>query len=239
MNREDIDKNKIPWYWGESDGNLFEGISAEAQRAFLQHAELRSFRKHQKLFDAVDTAHHVYLMRDGLVKIYNLSASGSVTIFWFCGAGALFGAGGISGSQIQSVSAQAVQDSSVFILRRPALEAFIETHPRVGLNVIRILSARLRLACDAFAQQTVVHTTARITRLLLQLAHAPRPGVRQDRVRFDITQQDLADMAGAGRQTVNVVLGELRKAGLIHSERGNLTIPSIDALHHYYESFID
>ncbi len=234
MKSEDI---KVPWYWGESDGHLFEGINAEAQQIFLRNAKLRAFKKNQKLFDAADAAHQVYFVQSGLVKIYNLSASGAVTIFWFCGPGALFGAGGISGAQQQSVSAQAVQDTSVLILPRQAFETFIEASPRAGLNVIRILSARLRLACDAFAQQTVVQTTARITRLLLQLAHAPKPAGGLDQIRVDITQQDLADMAGAGRQTVNAVLGELRKLGLIHTERGHLMIPSIEALHRYYESF--
>lgn len=194
-----------PWYWNKS--NLFDNVSPEARQAFLQRCERRDFRRGEHLFRAHDLANRVYFLESGLVKIYHLSPRGALTIFWFCAPGDLFGAGGIVGSAEQSVYAQSVDRAVVFTIARPAFEEVLQAHPAIALNVIKLLGARLRLACDAMSDRATEKVETRLARLLLRLAQnwgdATSAGVR---FRVQISHQELANMIGASRQTINRVL---------------------------------
>lgn len=84
--------------------------------------------------------------------------------------GDLFGAGGISGSLEQSVYGQAVDRCVVFTMSRAAFEEVLEEHPGIALNVIKLVGARLRLACDAMTDNVTQRVEARLARVLLRLA---------------------------------------------------------------------
>ncbi|MBX9811804.1 MAG: Crp/Fnr family transcriptional regulator [Burkholderiales bacterium] len=203
-----------PWYWNKI--NLFDHVAPEGRQAFLQRSERREYRRGEHIFRAHDPANRVFFLESGLAKIYYLSQRGALTIFWFCVPGDLFGAGGITGSLEQSVYGQAVDRSAVYAISRTAFEEVLHAHPQIALNVIKLMGARLRLACDAMTDRVTQKTDARLARVLLRLARnwgdITPAGVR---FRVRISDQELANMIGASRQTVNRVLGEFNSAGWV------------------------
>lgn len=212
-----------PWYWNKI--NLFDHVSPEGRQAFLQRAERRDVRRGEHVFRADDVANRVFYLESGLVRIYHLSPGGALTIFWFCAPGDLFGAGGLAGSLEQSVFGQAVDRSVVFTISRPAFEEVLQAHPRIALNVIKVLSARLRIACDALSDSATQKAETRLARLLLRLAQnwgdVSASGVR---FRVRISHQELANMIGASRQTVNRILGEYTRAGWLAQDGRTLVL---------------
>lgn len=212
-----------PWYWNKI--NLFDHVSPEGRQAFLQRAERRDYRRGEHVFRASDVANRVFFLESGLIRIYHLAPSGSVTIFWFCVPGDLFGAGGLAGALEQSVSGQAVDRSVVFSMSRTAFEEVLQAHPRIALNVIKLLSARLRLACDSMADKASQKVETRLARMLLRLAQnwgdVSGSGVR---FRVNISHQELANMIGASRQTVNKALREYARAGWLAQEGRTLVL---------------
>lgn len=223
----------VPWYWRNEQ--LFAGVGSALQREFISISKKREYRRYENVFHASSKANDVYYVHSGLIKIYNVTPSGNVIIYWFCAPGALFGAGGITGSERQSVAAQAVRRSVVLRLPRAAFERLLSSDPQLALNVIRLMGSRLRLACDAVAEQATLDASARLARLLLHLVHAqeraPAGVKRLDQRRstqVQITQQELADMSGMSRQTVNALLSDMKKKNLISTERGRVTIKKAD-----------
>lgn len=201
----------IPWYWNQHD--LFEGVQG-ARGPFLMQAERLEFRRRQTIFSAGSDATHVYYLERGTVKIFQLSPQGDVTIFWFCSAGDLFGAGGISGSAQQAVFAQATERSVVYALPRSAFEELLHAYPQLGINVIRLVGARLRLACDAATDNATRRVDARLARTLLRLAQQwGKQSGAQVHFGAPITHQELSNMVGASRQTVNRLLSDFARAG--------------------------
>lgn len=218
-----------PWYWDKV--NLFDGASAAVRLAFLEQAERREYRRGSHVFRASDAGSGVFFLERGVVKIYHLSAQGDVTIFWFCIRGDLFGAGGISGSMEQSVHAQAVEQSVVYMVPRTAFEGLVKDYPQLGLNVIRLMGARLRLACDAITDKMTRTTDARLARILLRLAkHWGEPSGSELRFRVHITHQELANMMGACRQTVTRTLTAFVEEGLLRFDRRMLIVARPAAL---------
>lgn len=204
----------IPWYWQKI--NLFEGTEPGVREAFVKSAEQLQFRRGQHVFRADDLATRVFFLESGMIRIYHLSANGCVIIFWFCSPGDLFGAGGISGSLDQSVYGQAVEPSTVFMIPRSRFEDLLIAHPQLAINVIRLMGGRLRLACDAMVDKVSLCTESRLARLLLRLAENwGRPSGEGVELKVRISHQELANMIGTCRQTVNMILHEFLKEGII------------------------
>ena len=218
-----------PWYWDKV--NLFDQVPDDGRQAFLQRSERREFRRGEHIFRAPDRATRVYFLESGLVKIYTLSPRGAVTIFWFCVPGDLFGAGGISGAAQQSVYAQTSERSTIFSLSRAGFEQIVQEYPRLGLNVIRLLSARLRLACDAMTDTGSQLSEARLARVLLRLAQNWGEETREGlRFRVQVSHQELGNMIGATRQTVNRGLRNFVRHGWLVQDKRSLVVRDREGL---------
>ncbi len=218
-----------PWYWDRA--NWFDGTQPAVRSAFLDLAERRDYRRGTHIFRATDPANRIFFLERGMVKIYHLAPQGALTIFWFCAPGDIFGAGGIAGSLEQSVYGQAVEQSVVYVISRDDFERLLHAHPRLGVNALRLMAARLRIACDAVTDKTTQRTPARLARILLRLAkHWGEPSGSEIRFRVRITHQELANMMGASRQTVNRELNDFVDRGLIRFDGRTIVVLKSAAL---------
>lgn len=218
-----------PWYWKRF--NFFDEADDSAREAFFARATRRSHRKKVVLFTPTDPANTIFYLHSGVVKIYHLSVHGDPTIFWFCVPGDLFGAGGLAGSLQQSVYGEVMEPSVIFTISRTAFEELLTCYPRLALNVIRLLGARLRLACDSMTDLASQMTDVRLSRALLRLAF--NWGLQWEAgvvLRIKITNEELANMIGASRQTVNEALRDFCARGLIDIRRRVITIPQPERL---------
>ncbi len=218
-----------PWYWDRA--NWFDGTQPAVRSAFLDLAERRDYRRGTHIFRATDPANRIFFLERGMVKIYHLAPQGTLTIFWFCAPGDIFGAGGIAGSLEQSVYGQAVEQSVVYVISRDDFERLLHVHPQLGVNALRLMAARLRVACDAVTDKTTQRTPARLARILLRLAkHWGEPSGSEIRFRVRITHQELANMMGACRQTVNRELNGFVDQGLIRFDGRTIVVLKAAAL---------
>lgn len=223
--------NPTPWYWKKV--SLFDQVGEDGRRTFFKAAEQREYRKGEYIFLANDSGSHVFFLRDGKIKVYHLSLNGEASVFWYCVPGDLFGAGGISGSTFQSVFAQASEPSIVCAIPRASFENALIAYPRIGLNVIRFLSGRLRLACDAMADLSSAETNLRLARVLLRLAESCGQWTSDGTIELaiTITHQEIANMVGSCRQTTNEILREFCSNGWIEMRNRRITILDVEALH--------
>ncbi len=227
-----------PWYWEKFD--FFDEADDAARRAFFDDARKTEYRKNETIFTPTDPASRIFYLMSGMVKIYHVSAGGDPTIFWYCVPGDLFGAGGLSGSLVQSVYGEATESSVIYTISRSAFESLLKSFPQLALNVIRLMGARLRLACDSMTDLASQSADVRLARALLRLAN--NCGVRDgERVllKIRITHEELANMIGSSRQTVNEALREFSSRNLIEVTRRVITLPSPDRLQALIDSAPD
>jgi len=218
-----IESHLTPWYWGPN--SFFDGTLPELKGAVLASSTRMKIKRGGSVFGATDPADHVYFLEQGLVKIYHLASTGDVTIFWFCTEGELFGPGGMTGAVEQDVYAQAASVSLVYAIPRAIYEQLLQEHPTIGVNVIKLLGARLRIACEALTDKITQRSEARVARILLRLAR--HWGIRNaQEIRFGVTltQQEIANMAGTCRQTCNAIIKVFEGQGLIRLDGRTLII---------------
>jgi len=192
------------WYATPSD---FWGSLTPAVRAELDLLGTRAqFRKHETLFRAGGDGNDVYVLMSGRVKVYALPPVGRAVTLWFCLPGEVFGMTEIARSSPRMVYAEACTDAEVLILPCNRLRARLVSDAATAMQVVDMLSCRLRQLSDAMLNLITDDVNTRVTKLLLRLhARYGRP----------LAHQDMADMIGTTRQSVSTAVTHLRQRGLL------------------------
>jgi CRP/FNR family transcriptional regulator, cyclic AMP receptor protein len=203
------------WYAAPSDfwGNLTPTVRAELD---LLGTRAR-FRKGNLVFRAGSDGHDVYVLMSGRVKVYALSPQGRAVTLWFCLPGEVFGLAEMARNSPRMVYAEACTNAEVLILPCDQLRARLEIDAATAMQVVDMLSCRLRQLSDAMLNLIADDVNTRVAKLLLRL-HA-RYGRPLDSGGFlldlPLTHQEMADMIGTTRQSVSSAVAQLRQRGLL------------------------
>ena len=117
----------------------------------------------------------------------------------------------------RTASASAITDAHLAALAHDKLLIWLTGRPEVALHLLRALAQRLRRANDVMADLVFTDVPGRVAKQLLDLAD--RFGEQQSdglHVNHDLTQEELAQLVGASRETVNKALADFVTRGWIH-----------------------
>lgn len=185
----------------------------------------RRFMRGDTLFHEGGPAEALWIVRRGRVRLYR-SAGGRLTTLDTLGPGRIFGA--ISGlDETYPASAEGVTAGSAWSLPRSVFLRLLSEDPRLGVEVLSIVSARLHEAharLCSFAHQSA---SARLARALLQAAPDGEALV---------TRRALAEAAGTTVETAIRVLRRFEREGLLRGEVGRLHVVDADALRRVAEN---
>lgn len=218
-----------PWYWSRTD--VFSGLARQARGEFLGRAEMVEFKKGRHIFRSGDRATHAFLVQSGMVRVYDLAPEGQITVFWFAVAGDIMSPGTFNGVEDHGVNAQAVTNSTAFAIKRSDLEELMLAYPGLAINFVKYIGARLRLVSEMIVDSHCLRSEVRLARLLMRLAEKlGQVGPKGVQLPLRISHQELADMIGACRQTVNTNLRRFEREGLILMDGRSITISDGDRL---------
>jgi CRP/FNR family cyclic AMP-dependent transcriptional regulator len=99
---------------------------------------------------------------------------------------------------------------------RDALRAWIADRPEIAEQLLQVLARRLRRTNNNLADLIFTDVPGRVAEQLLALAQ--RFGTQEDgalRVTHDLTQEEIAQLVGASRESVNKALAEFAHRGWI------------------------
>lgn len=212
-------------FWYAQPTNFFSRLNRHDKQTLLNVGIRRRFAKDEMVFHAGSPSDDVYILLDGRVKVFELSKEGKEVILWFCFPGELFGLSEILRRGAREVNAQACSHVDVLSIKCNDFEKYIQQHPHLALQVIELLSYRLRELSDVLLNLASDDVTSRVIKLITRLsARYGKP--LGDGVHLDIalTHQEMADMIGTSRQTVTTVLGMLRKKGILRMEQRTIYI---------------
>jgi CRP-like cAMP-binding protein len=164
----------------------------------------------------------------GLVKISAISETGKSMTFAGIGAGGWFGEGTVLKNEPRKYDLVALRDTRLALLNRATFMWLFENS--VGFNrfLVHQLNERMGQFIATIESDRIHDPTARVARHLAWLFNPvlyPNAGGH-----IEITQEELALLAGISRQVANKVLTKLEAAGLIVTERGGITVRDPEAL---------
>ena len=199
---------------------LFEGLSPEEQEELRAMMTQTTLRRGETLFNEGDSGDRLYILLSGKVKLGHASADGRENLLAVLGPGEIVGELTLFDPGPRSTTATAVAPTELLTLDHNQLMTFVESHPQLAKDMLRALAQRLRRTNTALADLVFSDVPGRVAKALLDLAD-----------RFgDLTQEELAQLVGASRETVNKSLAEFVSRGWIRLEGRAVTLLDVDRL---------
>jgi CRP/FNR family cyclic AMP-dependent transcriptional regulator len=177
-----------------------------------------------------DAVSSLFLVTAGAVRLSSVTASGREIVVGLLCRGDLFGESALLGDP-SLVRAQAVGPTTVLALPIHSLRATLERTPATAEELLRLIAARLHRTSAALEDAMAADLPTRVVGRLRELAddHGV-PGPSGVRLRVPLTQEELARMVGASRESVNRTVGALAARGVVRSGGGRIVITDPDAL---------
>jgi CRP/FNR family transcriptional regulator len=196
--------------------SLFGDLEPSALNEIAARTVQRKYRKGSVLFVQGESGERCFVIVSGTVKISAFHPEGREAVLAVLGPGDIFGELALFGQSERSADATAIEDAELLSLDADSLNAAIANHHQIGTALLHVLGQRLRQSNEAFQDIAFFDVPGRVARRLADLADAH--GIDQaEGVLIDIalSQESLAQMVGATRESVNKALALLKRRGLV------------------------
>ena len=219
------------------DGNfisqvpLFGGLDDAQQVSLQQKMGHTTLRRGETLFDEGDLGDRLYIVTEGKVKLGHTSNDGRESLLAVLGPGEIIGELTLFDPGPRSTTATAVSPASLLFLEHEDLMHVLDTNPTLAKHMLRALAQRLRRTNESLSDLVFSDVPGRVAKALLDLAD--RFGTSTDKgvhVPHDLTQEELAQLVGASRETVNKSLADFVSRGWIRLEGRAVTLLDVDRL---------
>jgi CRP-like cAMP-binding protein len=207
---------------------LLEGVPAEQVSELLQVARRRRFSRNEVVFHRDDPGDSLHLVSKGRFAIQVMTPLGDTATIAVRGPGESFGEMALIGGTRRSATVLALEEAETFSIYQPEFERVRRQHLGVTDVLIRFLVSEVRMLNERLLEALYVPVERRVLRRLVELAEL-YPGTDGVPV-ITLTQEALAELAGAARPTVNQVLRDEEKRGTIELARGKTRIVDLDGL---------
>jgi CRP/FNR family cyclic AMP-dependent transcriptional regulator len=214
-----------------ADIDLFAGMTPTQLDWVAQHAHRRVFEAGRNVLTIEQPGEAVYVILHGTVKIH-VEQGGRDVIIAILGAGDLLGEMSLIDSVGRSASAVTLENSLLLWMDKISFSYILDNFTPVARNLVRILSARVRLSDQLIQALATLDVHGRVARQLLAFAEKygrEKEGATQ--IRIVLTQSDIADLVGASRKRVNQTMVLFKEQGLIDTDAdGRIAIKDSDGL---------
>jgi CRP/FNR family cyclic AMP-dependent transcriptional regulator len=204
---------------------LFAELPPDRIHELAQVVRRRTYHRGETIFHKGDPGNGLYIIASGQVKIVLPSEMGEEAMLAVLEAGEFFGELALFDGLPRSATVVAVQNAEVLVLHRDDFLSFVSRNPEVVTALFAALSRRLRSADEMIEDAIFLDVPGRLAKRLLDLADKHgKPAERGVAIDLKLTQQDLAAMVGATRESVNKHLGWMRDHGLIQLDRQRIVV---------------
>ena len=210
---------------------LFRELDDEAATALRNSMSEVHLDRGEVLFREGDEGDRVYVVISGKIKLGRTAPDGRENLLALLGPGQMFGELSLFDPGPRSTAASAVTDTDMLALAHADLLPWLTGRPEVARGLLLQLASRLRRSNDTLADLVFSDVPGRVAKALLDLS--TRFGVSCDegvRVAHDLTQEELAQLVGASRETVNKALADFVARGWIRLEQRSVIVLDIDRL---------
>ena len=204
-----------------SQAPLFNGLSQEQLTQIRQIAIDKFYDKGKTIFLESDDCNGFYIVVAGKVKIYKVSLDGKEQILHIFGPGNPFGEVPVFSGRKFPANAETLIKSHLLFIPRKAFVDLISEHPSLALNMLAILSMRLRQFTVQVENLSLKEVPARLAAYLTYLADEQATG---DSVSLTISKGQLASLLGTIPETLSRILAKMSKEDLIQVDARNIRL---------------
>lgn len=204
---------------------LFSTLGIKAQSELLRGASRHHFAEGAIIQQRGDEARGFWLIERGSVAVGQFLPDGEFRATAVLGIGDSLGEIAMFAHRPRVVDAVARTQSELAFIRADRFEVLLAREPGEMRSLLGTLSAQLQDMIDLVAGIRQGSAQRRIAGLLSNFA-----GTTSGPVAVSITQQELAELLGLSRATVNSALRELETAGCVSRSYGRIVIDQPERL---------
>ena len=195
-----------------SQSILFSGLPGQDITALTAIAVEKPVAPGELIFSEGDPGDGFYVTLEGMIKVYKLSTEGKEQILHMFGPGEPFGEVPVFSGKAFPASAEGVKKSRVLFFPRKAFRDLITTNPSVAMNMLAVLSRRLRNFTIQVENLSLKEVPARLAGyFLLQAEEQKNP----DTITLNISKGQLASFLGTIPETLSRMLRKMSEQGLV------------------------
>jgi CRP/FNR family transcriptional regulator, cyclic AMP receptor protein len=201
---------------------LLADVPSDELQQVLTIARRRPFDRGEVVFHEGDPADSLHLIVSGRFAVRIRTPLGDTTLLAIYGPGDAFGELAlVAPPSHRSATVVALEPAETRSVFREDFEALRKRHPGVDRILVSLLADRIREMNERLLEAHYVDAETRVRRHLRQLAAVyERDGASV----IPLTQEEIAEIAGTSRATVNRVLREEERRGVIELKRGRTLI---------------
>jgi CRP-like cAMP-binding protein len=187
--------------------------------------------KGKVLFREGQEGDRLYVVVQGKIKLGTTSGDGRENLLGIFGPGQMFGELSLFDPKPRTATATAVTDSRLVSLAYDAVIGLVTSHPQTSLEVLRRLAQRLRESNEIVSDLVFDDVPGRVAKQIMNLGE--RFGTLKDdglHVNHDLTQEELAHLVGASRETVNKSLADFAARGWVKLQPRGVLVTDVERL---------
>ncbi|MFZ0158351.1 MAG: Crp/Fnr family transcriptional regulator [Kineosporiaceae bacterium] len=210
---------------------LFAALDDEAAEALKATMARREVARGEVLFTEGDPGDRLYIIVEGKIKLGRASGDGRENLLAILGPGEMFGELSLFDPGPRNATATAVADTALLGVGSDDLATWLNGRPDVARQLLRSLARRLRRTNEALADLVFSDVPGRVAKALLDLSERfGTPTEEGLRVTHDLTQEELAQLVGASRETVNKALADFAARNWLRLDQRAVLLLDIDRL---------
>ena len=198
---------------------LFAQVPPDEAAQLIPHMQHHTYAKGEFVFRQGDTDKRMYVIERGRIKLTRESDDHRIQLLSISAAGEILGEIPVFDPHggPRTASAVAMIDGvSIASLDHDTLFSWLNDHPRVAVDMLQVLANRMRLNNEHISDLVFMDVPGRLAKTLLDLAKRfGKPTEAGIAVPHDLTQEELAQLVGTSRETVNKALMDFTNRGWI------------------------
>ena len=191
---------------------LFEGLLSQHLDELSDIDIEKTYSRGETIFFEGDEGNGFYMVGEGKVKIFKLSSSGKEHILHIFGQGEPFGEVPVFHGKPFPATAEAIVKTKTLFFPRTRFTQLVEKNPAIALNMLAVLSLRLRRFSTQIENLSLKEVPARLANYLIYLSEEQG---REDVVELEISKGQLASLLGTIPETLSRIFAKMSEEGLI------------------------
>ncbi len=219
---------------------LFRGLEPAVVERIAALGVTRGLGADEVLFQKGDPGDALYGVLSGRIRISTNTPGGKELIFAIMDPGEVFGEIALLDGMARTADASALGPSKLLMIHRRDFLGFLEREPRLAIHLLRLLCERLRHTDELVEDAAFLALPARLAKRLLSLSECHgEPDPRGVRVELRISQNELGQLTGTSRESINKHLQRWRKKGWVALGRNRVMIRNCEALQELVDTELD
>jgi CRP-like cAMP-binding protein len=212
---------------------LFAELSAHELSTIGALARVRSYAGREAVVSQGDPADALFAIMRGRLKVVSCGPDGRDTVLGIMAEGEVFGEVALIDGGTRSATVTAIERCELLVLEREPFVELLQRTPSIAVKLLAVLARRLRRLSQRSEDAAFLDVPSRLARSLLDLAS--RFGERRERssdicIELKLSQQELGDLIGATRESINKHLSDWSRQGFVRIQAGRMIIADIDSV---------